>query len=40
MVDLREAKPELLARYLGKTGAAEFLRLHQAKDAAAQTVKA
>jgi putative hemolysin len=40
MVDLRAAKPELLARYLGKSGAAEFLLLHQAKDAAAQTVKA
>ena len=31
MVDLRAAKPELLARYLGKPGAAEFLRLHHAK---------
>ena len=30
MVDLRTAKPELLARYLGKPGAAEFLRLHAA----------
>jgi putative hemolysin len=28
LVDLREAKPELLARYLGKQGAAGFLRLH------------
>ena len=33
LVDLREAKPELLARYLGKEGAADFLRLH-AGDAA------
>ena len=31
MVDLRAAKPELLARYLGKEGSAEFLRLHQAE---------
>ncbi len=30
LVDLREAKPELLARYLGKEGSAGFLRLHQA----------
>ncbi len=30
LVDLREAKPELLARYLGKTGSSEFLRLHHA----------
>ena len=35
MVDLRAAKPELLARYLGKAGAAEFLRLHRAKAEAA-----
>jgi putative hemolysin len=28
MVDLREAKPELLARYLGKEGAAAFLKRH------------
>lgn len=28
LVDLRQAKPELLARYLGKKGASEFLRLH------------
>jgi len=28
VVDLREAKPELLARYLGKEGSAEFLRIH------------
>jgi putative hemolysin len=35
LVDLREAKPELLARYLGKPGAAEFLRLHRADAAAA-----
>jgi putative hemolysin len=28
MVDLRQAKPELLARYLGKQGALDFLRLH------------
>jgi putative hemolysin len=33
MVDLRLAKPELLARYLGKAGAAEFLRLHREKAA-------
>jgi putative hemolysin len=30
MVDLRQATPELLARYLGKQGAAGFLRLHGA----------
>jgi hypothetical protein len=30
LVDLRQAKPELLARYLGKQGAADFLRLHAA----------
>jgi putative hemolysin len=36
LVDLRAAKPELLARYLGKEGSAEFLRLHSAKTAAAQ----
>jgi hypothetical protein len=29
LVDLREAKPELLARYLGKQGSSEFLRLHR-----------
>jgi putative hemolysin len=40
MVDLRAAKPELLARYLGKPGAAEFLRLHQAAATAAPPVKA
>ena len=28
LVDLRQAKPELLARYFGKQGAADFLRLH------------
>jgi putative hemolysin len=28
MVDLREAKPDLLARYFGKKGASDFLRLH------------
>jgi putative hemolysin len=28
MVDLREAKPDLLARYFGKKGAADFLRQH------------
>ncbi len=28
MVDLREANPGLLARYLGKEGAAGFLKLH------------
>jgi len=39
MVDLRAAKPELLARYLGKEGAAEFLCLHEAKAAAAQLAK-
>jgi hypothetical protein len=38
-VDLRAAKPELLARYLGKEGAAEFLCLHEAKAAAAQLAK-
>ena len=31
LVDLREAKPELLARYLGKEGSVEFLRLHGSK---------
>jgi putative hemolysin len=30
MVDLREAKPELLARYFGKQGSADFLKLHSA----------
>jgi putative hemolysin len=34
LVDLRAAKPEMLARYLGKEGAAEFLRVHQAEAAA------
>ena len=33
LVDLREAKPELLARYLGKEGSVEFLRLHDRKSA-------
>jgi hypothetical protein len=28
LVDLREAKPQLLARYLGKQGAEDFLRMH------------
>ncbi|MDR3765214.1 MAG: lysophospholipid acyltransferase family protein [Acidobacteriota bacterium] len=28
LVDLREAKPELLARYLGKEGAQNFLKVH------------
>jgi len=28
LVDLRQAKPELLARYFGKQGAVDFLRLH------------
>jgi hypothetical protein len=28
LVDLRQARPELLARYLGKQGAAAFFRLH------------
>jgi putative hemolysin len=40
MVDLRAARPEQLARYLGKQGAAEFLRLHQGKSEAAPTVEA
>jgi hypothetical protein len=31
LVDLREARPELLARYLGKEGAAEFLQRHAAQ---------
>jgi putative hemolysin len=31
LVDLREAKPELLARYLGKPGSVDFLRLHGSK---------
>lgn len=31
LVDLRLAKPELLARYLGKQGSAEFLSLHSPK---------
>jgi putative hemolysin len=35
MVDLRKAKPELLARYLGKEGSAEFLRMHAAQTKAA-----
>ena len=30
LVDLREAKPDLLARYLGKEGSTNFLRLHSA----------
>jgi putative hemolysin len=30
LVDLREAKPQLLARYFGKKGAEEFLRMHGA----------
>jgi hypothetical protein len=30
LVDLREDKPDLLARYLGKEGAKNFLRLHAA----------
>jgi hypothetical protein len=34
LVDLREAKPDLLARYLGKEGSANFLRLHGASHAA------
>ncbi len=33
LVDLREAKPELLARYLGKEGCAEFLARYAAKPA-------
>jgi len=33
LVDLREAKPELLARYLGKPGATAFLRQHRAATA-------
>ena len=28
LVDLRKAKPELLARYFGKVGSVEFLRRH------------
>ena len=32
LVDLRQARPELLARYLGKQGTADFLRLHAAND--------
>jgi putative hemolysin len=39
MVDLRLAKPELLARYLGKQGAAEFLRLHRDKTVATPPAK-
>jgi len=39
MVDLREAKPELLARYLGKGGSAEFLRLHREKAEAHQVAR-
>ncbi len=34
LVDLREAKPELLARYLGKEGASGFLRLHGSETSA------
>jgi len=34
LVDLREAKPELLARYLGKQGSIDFLRLHGGKSGA------
>jgi putative hemolysin len=34
LVDLRQAKPELLARYLGEQGAADFLCLHSAADPA------
>jgi putative hemolysin len=34
LVDLRQAKPELLARYLGKQGAADFLCLHASADPA------
>jgi len=33
LVDLRKAKPAVLARYLGKQGAAEFLRRHEAAPA-------
>jgi hypothetical protein len=28
LVDLREARPELLARYLGKQGSVDFLARH------------
>ena len=38
LVDLRQAKPELLGRYLGKEGAKEFLRLHRAKAEAAASL--
>jgi len=34
LVDLRLAKPELLARYFGKQGVADFLRLHASADTA------
>ncbi len=33
MVDLRQAKPELMARYFGKQGTANFRRLHGVQDA-------
>jgi putative hemolysin len=39
MVDLREAKPELLARYFGKQGAADFLRLHSPKSPSKPLIK-
>jgi putative hemolysin len=38
LVDLREAKPELLARYLGKAGSKDFLQRHAAH--AAQNAQA
>jgi hypothetical protein len=39
MVDLRDAKPELLARYLGKEGSVDFLRLHGCKSPVKTTAK-
>jgi tryptophan synthase alpha subunit len=39
MVDLREAKPELLARYFGKQGSIDFLRLHCPKTPSKPLVK-
>ncbi len=38
LVDLREAKPQLLARYLGKQGSADFLRMHCPAPASAPSV--
>jgi hypothetical protein len=40
LVDLRQAKPELLARYFGKQGAAAFFALHAPADTVAPPAEA